>query len=122
VAFGFLKDFAHISWAERVGCLVGPGLVVVYLHDYAWAYADERGLTFRRYVRKFCVPWEQVDRVDWNSSVPTLLVVHLETPVMSSRTVKFTIDMTVKNLGAAMKGQWTPEIVIWIMNQMRPAA
>lgn len=122
VAFGFLRDFARLSWVLRVGCLVGPFSVSVYLHNYAWGFADEQGLTFRRYVRKFYVPWELVERVDWNTLGPNLLVVRLASPVVISKTIKLVIDMDIENLGAAMKGQWTPEIVIWIMNQMRPAA
>lgn len=95
VAVGSLTDFAHISWALRVGCLVGPCVVLVYFHNYAWGYADERGLTFRRYVRKFYLPWEQ--RADWNVLGPNLLVVRLERPVILSKTIKFTIDMTAQD-------------------------
>ena len=99
-----------------------PCVVLIYFHNCAWRFADEQGLTFRRYLRKHTVAWDDVQRVDWNTWGPTWLVVTFDKPVLLGRRAKFILSRTAEDLGAAITGRWTPEIVIWMMNQLLPAA
>jgi hypothetical protein len=115
-AVTFLIQFPSLSWFLRIWAIAVPFIVLVMFRNIACGSADERGLTFRRYFRTYAISWDEVARVDWSFS---RLVLKLEKPLGGSRVAEFILPLTIQEIGAAMTGRWTPEIVVWIMNRLR---
>jgi hypothetical protein len=122
IAFRFAITSAHISWHVRTFCILAICLVLAYFHNYAWGTADEQGLTFRRYLSKHQASWDDVARVDWVPLGPNLIVVTFEKSVGLTKRAKFTLSFKPGERGAPFTSHETPDIVIWIMNHLRPAA
>jgi hypothetical protein len=107
-------------------------LTIVYLFliiaipwsDYARAYghADEDGIIFRRFFRKHRITWDDVARVDWSNSnlfQQPYVFLTLEHPVGGFRTVKFACYRKSSRPVQVQDLDWVPEILPWMMNQMR---
>ena len=97
---------------------------VAWIRNYAHAYgyADEDGITFRRFFRKHRVSWDDVSRVDW--SISNLLRRAYvegtrESKVGFFRKVKFMVSDKSYRWGQPPREDWVPKILPWIMNQPR---
>ena len=90
-------------------------------YAHAYGYADEEGITFRRFIRKYRVTWGDVAKVDWSNSIMQRPYVYLtlECPVGFLRTVKFACYRESARLGQAQNPDWVPEILPWIINHMK---
>lgn len=96
-------------------------LLPIYFHPFAFGYADDQGIVFCRYFKLHFVPWTDVIRVQcrqWNAFE---LVVLLSRPVVLTRTIKFPMNLGRHEVDAAFSGSWTPEIVNWLIERMKPS-
>jgi len=88
-------------------------------YSHAYGYGDDEGITFRRYFRKYRITWDDVDRVDWTMMQTPYVFLTLERPVGFFRTVKFASFRPRSKPGEAQNPDWVPEILPWMMNQLR---
>ncbi len=81
----------------------------------AYGYANDKGIVFRRFVKKQFLPWEKVAAVRW---VPGLITLHLK----GGRLLRCRLDFpatTTWNAIAELLGRRTPEIVSWLDQQIK---
>ena len=93
-------------------------------YAHAYGHANEEGIMFRRFIRQHFVTWDDVARVEWSNSnllQGQYVIVTLERPVGLFRTVKFMALDKNRRLGEPPREDWVPEILPWMMNQMRMA-
>lgn len=122
--FGLLFLFAqrhNLSLMWEASALALLSFLPLYFHPFAFGYADDHGITFCRYFKLHFVPWTAVTRVQcrqWNTFE---LVVLLSKPVALTRTVKFPMNLARQEVDAVFRGSWTPEIVNWLIERMKPS-
>ncbi len=117
-----LVDASDFHALLRLFMLASLASFFAAAHNFSIGFADGDGLTFRRYFRRFTVSWNDVDQIKWDPRNALLVAVTLEKPVRYSRTVRFLLRGTVADMGAARRGEWVPEVVLFMLNQLRPAA
>ena len=105
-----------------LGVAVLLTIVRSYLtYEDAFGYADEKGITFRRFFRKYRVPWDDVARVDWSTNLwkQRYIEITLEHRVGFFRKVMFSARDKTYQWGKPPSEDWVPEILPWMMNQLR---
>jgi hypothetical protein len=95
-------------------------LLPVYFHPFAFGCADDQGIVFCRYFKLHFVPWNEVVRVERQQRINFELVVRLGKRVGLTKTVKFAMNFAPHELNA-FRGDWTPEIVTWLMDRLSSA-
>lgn len=104
-------------------------LAVLWLPNYDLAYGsgDEEGITFRRFIRKHRVSWDDVERVDWNPNLASRFSIMLEHRVGGFRALRFRSTQALpRGQGPRLEND-VPEIVLWIadrinLNEVFPAS
>jgi hypothetical protein len=74
----------------------------------AWGYADEGGLTVRRYFKQHFVTWGQIRKATWGGWDFARLVVMTEHPIEGSKRLDF---MFLGSTWHAFRRTWIPENV-----------
>jgi hypothetical protein len=96
-------------------------LISVALQADALAYgsADEKGIVFRRYVKRHFVPWHEVARVEWEPRSTGLRIL-LKEGLAFRRKLQFFLDGSVSVAEAIREftRRTTPEIVLWLQEQI----
>ena len=92
-------------------------LVVVSIgsHWVACGYADESGLTIRRYFKPHFVPWKEIRNATWGGWDFARLVVTTEHPIAASTRFDF---LYMGGNWQAFRRAWTPENVAWVLKRV----
>ena len=85
-------------------------------HPYAYGYADEAGVTFRRYFRKHFVAWDQIRDARWGGWDFAKLVIVTAHPVQGSRRLYFAY---LGGTWQAFRRRWTPEPASWVIHRVK---
>jgi hypothetical protein len=86
-------------------------IVAFFVHAHAYGEADERGFTFRQYIREHFVPWEYVESVEVRHTGLTLWVKTLAFPLY--------FGFRPGELLGGLLHRETPEIVPWILAKIK---
>jgi len=98
-------------------CVVTAALLSITFHWCAYGYADEKGITFRRYFRQHFVPWDQVREAHWGGWDFARLVIVTAHPMEGSRRIDFYSDRV--GMWRAFRRQRTPEAVCWVLHRVK---
>jgi hypothetical protein len=123
VAGGLLPLFMQrkqISIALQASTVALLALLTVYFYPFAFGYADDHGIIFCRYFKLHFVPWNEVTRMRGQQRIDFELVVRLARRVGLTNTVKFTMNLTRKEV-RAFKNGWKPEIMTWLTDRISSA-
>jgi len=95
-------------------------LFTVFFHGWAYGYADESGITFRRYLKQHFVPWNQVREAQWGGWYLSNLVVVTESPIVGSRRIYFPYQtQSPLKLWRVFRREWAPDAVDWVLNRTK---
>ncbi len=94
-------------------------IYVAYLADsLAYGYADEMGVTFRRYLRRNFVPWDEIVGIEWKPWSSAGVKLFLRRKSWRRRTLHFVLNASVKEAVGQFTGRSTPETVVWIQEHI----
>jgi len=97
-----------------------------FLFDpFAHGNADEKGISYRRYLKLHFVPWEKVDSVVWKPRSLAGVRVLLKVEPAWRRKLDFGLNPTLPELIAEFRDKKPPQIVVWLqqhVNSTPPAA
>lgn len=90
-------------------------MAAYFWHPIAYADAGNDGLFVRRYLKLHFVPWAEIESVNWNPQQFNVVIVKLHRKISGSRNFTFFIpNVGLKELGSYLRGERTPEIVLWL--------
>ena len=92
-------------------------LLSIGFHWEACGYADEGGLTVRRYFKQYFVPWNQVKKANWGGWYLARLVIEIDHPIEGSRRFDFGYSYRV-GPWHAFRRKRTPENVKWVLDHV----
>jgi len=96
--------------------------VSVLADPLAYGTADENGITFRKYIRRRFVSWQDVVTAEWSRWNPSLIKVTLKSGRLWKRALYFSLNSSLKSTVQQLLGRSTPEIVLWIARRIRAEA
>jgi hypothetical protein len=104
----------------RVVFALGLVLLSIFFHGCAYGYADESGITFRRYLKQYFVPWDQIREAHWGGRYLLNLLVVTERPVGGSRRTYFPYQtQSPVRLWRVFRREWAPDAVDWVLEHTK---
>ena len=95
-------------------------LELCYLLDcLASGYADDRGLYFRRYLKKHFVPWAMISKVEWRPRTVRGVEVVLTGGPRWRRRLRFALNPQLGELARQLRFGETPDTIAWLQKQVQ---
>ncbi len=92
--------------------------VALSLHPVAYGFANNSGVSFRRYFKRRFVSWENIAAVEWGA-LRGIRVVLRESN--GGRTLLFSDNPSLSEFAAQLRGRSVPEIVTWVRSRISRA-
>jgi hypothetical protein len=120
IVFSFYRNSSpHDGFYTKVVFAILAILFWVSGHWCAYGAADEKGITFRRYFKRYFVPWSQVKKASWGGRRGPALVIQTQHPLGWSRRIEFQyLDPHRWAPWPAFRTTWTPDDVTWVLNRV----
>jgi hypothetical protein len=93
--FGLSVPYFHPLSVAVISLAIVAGFLTK-LHEFAFGFADESGIRFRRYFRWHFLPWRNVESITRESKITISL--RLENKNLFNRTLRFFENPEVRNL------------------------